>query len=334
MDTELNRIRTASKPSCILCGEKGEVLYRDVPDALFGSPGTWNFRKCVSAACGLLWLDPTPLAEDLHLAYGTYFTHEQVHAGLVERLRKGFHLVYLALNWAVARFFGGYEAKRRMGLMYLDSATPGRLLDVGCGDGTFLNRMRRHGWSVDGLDFDPQAIKNAKLRYGLELRTGDLQSAHFPDDNFDAVTLSHVIEHVPDPISLLQEVRRILRPGGRLVVTTPNADSIGHQKYREHWFGLDPPRHLQVFPLDALRDCAVRSGFTEPEITTTAANADIFIGSSCSIREAAKHSQSGRVRPGIRIMRGLYALVMQQREFTALRKNSGIAEEAVLVGNK
>src|SRR6185369_11326195 len=75
MCAESNVIRTVPRPECLLCGSKGELLYRSLPDRLFGAPGTSDFKRCPNPDCGLLWLDPKPLAEDLHLAYKQYFTH-------------------------------------------------------------------------------------------------------------------------------------------------------------------------------------------------------------------------------------------------------------------
>ena len=115
---------------------------------------------------------------------------------------------------------------------------------------------------MEGVDFDARAIHRAKAKFGLELHVGDLKSAGFQGAYFDAITLSHVLEHVPDPIALLVEVRRLLRPGGRMIVTTPNPASLGHQLYRSHWFGLDAPRHLWLFTLSALQRLGTQAGFS------------------------------------------------------------------------
>jgi 2-polyprenyl-3-methyl-5-hydroxy-6-metoxy-1,4-benzoquinol methylase len=216
--------------------------------------------------------------------------------------------------------------------MFLDEIRPGKLLDVGCGDGEFLNLMRGAGWAVDGIDFDSEAIENAKRKYGLELRHGVLGNFEFAENSFDAITLKHVIEHVPDPIGLLREVRRILKTDGRMTVVTPNSLSFGHSHFKEYWFGLDPPRHLQVFSAKGIASCAERAGFQVIETRSTAANADIFIGASYSIRDSQDHRSSHRPAPSF--FRTAKAVYGQYREHFLLKSSPDRGEEAVLLAEK
>jgi SAM-dependent methyltransferase len=81
------------------------------------------------------------------------------------------------------------------------------------------------------------------------------------DETYDAVTMSHVIEHLHDPVSALQEVRRILKPGGTLWIVTPNVESIGHRRFGVNWRGLEPPRHLVLFSGASLAEALDRAGF-------------------------------------------------------------------------
>ena len=138
----------------------------------------------------------------------------------------------------------------------------GRLLEVGCGGGDSLALLQELGWDAEGVDFDPEAVANARAK-GLRVRQGDLAGQGYPSSSFDAVIASHVIEHVPDPEALLVEALRVLRPGGTLVLYTPNAASLGRRHYREDWRGLEPPRHLHVFTPQALSALTRRAGFAE-----------------------------------------------------------------------
>jgi 2-polyprenyl-3-methyl-5-hydroxy-6-metoxy-1,4-benzoquinol methylase len=218
--------------------------------------------------------------------------------------------------------------------MFIDDLKPGKILDVGCGDGAFLNLMRGRGWSVEGVDVDAKAVARAKAKYGLELRCSNLRAAGFPHDTFDAITLSHVIEHVPDPPGLLAEMARVLKPGGRLVATTPNIRSRGHKTFQRDWRGLEPPRHLNIFSLNALRECARRAGLEVVETTSTAANADIIAGGSFFIRHFNQRLDRNAPLPKINLVRALRSMLFQYAEFFSLRNDPHAGEEAVLICGK
>ena len=224
-----------------------------------------------------------------------------------------------------------------MRLMFLNDMKPGKLLDVGCGTGIFLKRMHGLGWSATGIDFDAKAIENSKKMYGesITFLNTDLTGAKFPDSSFDAVTMSHVIEHVPDPVALLTEVRRILKAGGRLVITTPNIRSFGHEKFQDCWVGLDSPRHLQVFSLPALQTCARKAGFDVMKASTSSAHADGLFGISFGFKEAkAKVNFFYEMKAQFNFIRGLRSQLLQYQEAWRLRHNPECGEEAVLVCQK
>jgi ubiquinone/menaquinone biosynthesis C-methylase UbiE len=331
MQSGQTEIRTKGRTHCLLCGSEGKELYRDLSDPYFGTPGLWRHKRCPKNDCGLVWLDPAPIEQDLHLAYQTYFTHgaEDGKPSFAARLRSSLYSIYQGAQKIPATLTGLAAAKKQMSVMFLGDLKPGKVLDVGCGDGKFLNRMKQLGWSVAGVDFDAKAVANAKSMYGLDLHRGDLASAKFPDNSFDAITMSHVIEHVPDPLALFAEVRRILKSGGRLVLTTPNSGSFGHEKFKQYWFGIDPPRHLNIYSLKTLRECARRVNLKVIETISTAANADIFLGGSFSIRDSENHRTDAHPRPNP--ARILKTIALQYREHSQLRTQPDCGEEAVLI---
>ncbi len=334
MQAAAKRVRTQERPRCFLCGAEGKPFLQGLVDPFYGVEGTWNFKRCATPGCGLIWLDPMPVSEDLHLAYQQYFTHGESEnkPSSAKRLRAVLYGMYQTASAVPATVLGLRHSQRRLENMYLDDLRPGRLLDVGCGDGIFLARMRKCGWDVEGVDVDAKAIEHGKAKYGLRLHCGDLASVRLPDSSFDAVTLSHVVEHIPDPTELLKEVRRILKPGGRLVLTTPNNGSQGLRRFQGYWFGLDAPRHLHVFSLDALSRLARTAGFEDIQATSTAARADIFIGASFSIESAKDHRSEHQPPP--HPLRTLKAVMWQYREHFALRAQPDCGEEAVLIAAK
>jgi 2-polyprenyl-3-methyl-5-hydroxy-6-metoxy-1,4-benzoquinol methylase len=124
----------------------------------------------------------------------------------------------------------------------------GRLLDVGCGSGGFLREMHRlGGWQVQGIEIDPDMVRFAQAELGLDVSQTRLEEADFPDHAFDVVTMWDVLEHMHDPLTVLREIRRILRPGGLVICSTPNVASLDAAIFGRYWIGFDVPRHLYTF---------------------------------------------------------------------------------------
>lgn len=262
---------------------------------------------CSNGDCRILWLDPIPDPSELWKAYRTYYTHpdypdvalrqdlpRKVFRAAVQKiedayLARTYHYdvfperstgIWLAL---LAWMMPWRRTDWDVSVMFLPSLAGGRLLEVGCGSGKLLANLARKSWNVEGLDLDPLAVENARRR-GLEVRLGDLESQHYPDDCFDAVVMSHVIEHVVNPSTLLLECYRILKPGGILSLITPNALSLGHRMFGKSWYALEPPRHLHVFSPAALSQLTAKCGFRESRTFTTVRDGDGLFATSLSIR--------------------------------------------------
>jgi SAM-dependent methyltransferase len=115
---------------------------------------------------------------------------------------------------------------------------------------------------------------------------GALKEQALPDAHFDVILMSHVIEHLPDPLDELIECRRILKPSGSIVIATPNARGLGHLAVGRHWLGLDPPRHLQIFTAKALTRLLAMSGFRPLQVRTHAGVAASWMVASQWRRDA------------------------------------------------
>jgi 2-polyprenyl-3-methyl-5-hydroxy-6-metoxy-1,4-benzoquinol methylase len=287
---------------CAFCGSTGDEVYSGLQDRLFGAPGRWSVRRCEDH--DLWFVDPRPTGPDLASTYASYYTHETVGARVPLRRT----LWNLAVSEVAANRFG-YAPSRRgkefgsralvrkfveilvrvptlrdVGaafVMWLPGTRPGKLLDVGAGDGRFLKRMRDAGWDVLGLDTDEVAADLARNRFGVEVRTDPLHTLVELGRKFDAVTMSHVIEHVGDPVATLGECWELVAPGGRLVVLTPNVRSEGHRVFGDDWRGLEPPRHLFIFSIASLRACAEAANVPLTVLRTTARGA-AYIGAASS----------------------------------------------------
>ncbi|MGD8376377.1 MAG: class I SAM-dependent methyltransferase [Acidobacteriota bacterium] len=270
-------IGTVPRPACILCGSDGRPAYEGLTDRLYGAPGTWRMVECRNPDCRLLWLDPSPAAEDLPRLYESYFTHEDpprrrtMSRRILRWLERGYlHRAYgyhpdmpatgPALAASLLRLHPGRRAQADAMAMHLEHCAGGRLLEVGVGNGETLRGLSELGWRAQGIDLDPRAVARARVR-GLRVDHGTLEEQAFAGGSFDAVVSSHVIEHVPDPVGMLRECRRVLRRGGSLVVLTPNAESFGRRHFGADWRGLEPPRHLHLFGAASLAAAARKAGF-------------------------------------------------------------------------
>jgi SAM-dependent methyltransferase len=149
----------------------------------------------------------------------------------------------------------------------------GRLLDVGCSIGLFLDLARKRGWAGVGIEFAPRALAYAREQYGLEVLDVPLDEAGFADESFDAVGLLSVLEHTNEPRRMLGDVARVLRPGGAVYVVVPNVESLACRVLHERARTFDGRNHLVYFSPATLRDCLDRCGFDVPQVATTVSSA-------------------------------------------------------------
>jgi 2-polyprenyl-3-methyl-5-hydroxy-6-metoxy-1,4-benzoquinol methylase len=273
-----NEIRSRNVSKCYLCGSKGKTLYQNLQDYLFGTSGLWSLSKCSNQDCQLIWLNPMPIEEDIGIAYKSYYTHAEDANNSQSWLRNTFRLVkncYLANKYGYFReliplwkrplgfllyLHLGKRIEVDMSVMCIPKQTNGYLLDIGCGNGDFLHTMQQLGWAVQGIEFDETAASVARQR-NINVMVGTLEDACFPESSFDVVVLSHVIEHVYDPIHLLSECKRVMKPDGRIIIVTPNVKSLCQKIFRKDWRGNEVPRHIMLFSESTLAECISRAGF-------------------------------------------------------------------------
>jgi 2-polyprenyl-3-methyl-5-hydroxy-6-metoxy-1,4-benzoquinol methylase len=263
-------------PCCFLCGKAGQPLYAGLVDWLFSAQGSWGMRSCT--ACEVIWLDPQPAVEDIPKLYARYYTHRSLATTPFEDLRRATSQCVIGRmgyqvdqpNEMLPRLLSHIPSVQKAGALEVMDIPPSRmgtLLDVGCGNGEFMKRMQSFGWKVSGVDPDPAAVKWGKQQ-GLEVFQGMVSDVP-AGASYDVITLNHVLEHVPDPVELLRECRRRLRPvTGTVVLTTPNIKSLGHRWFKGYWRGLEVPRHLRIFSPEALISCVARSGLRLQSIRT------------------------------------------------------------------
>ncbi|MDH4324422.1 MAG: class I SAM-dependent methyltransferase [Betaproteobacteria bacterium] len=321
-------LRSAPSPKCIACGGGGVELYQGLTDYLAGTPQTWRMVRCARATCGLLWLDPQPLAADLIKAYATYHTHSRPSRSAAELGLSALNAACKLTSRLLEVGSGLGRQRRQLRTMFIGRATPGRLLEVGCGSGRFLARMRRAGWQVQGTDFDPAVARRVHRKYGLQIDVGDLAALGYPTGAYDVVALSQVIEHVHDPVALLRECSRVLRPGGRLVLSTPNAAGLAHRRYGRYWRGLEPPRHLHVFTPNALAACTRASGLRVEQLATLSAESASVYRASDAMRQAGERRKSSAA---VRVVR---SWILRYVEFLETQRDPDLGQDIFMAAAK
>ena len=232
--------------NCILCGKSGGRLFEKadkfLPHERFG------VVRC--SACGLAWVSPRPSAQEIGRYYPETYSWKPQAEGresLVHRAERGYRFDLL-------RF------ETRMLLRWTDLAAGDRVLDVGCGSGDRMLVMKERGLEPAGVEIT-SAADYARQRLGLDVRRGTIEQAAFPPEWFRAVTLHNVLEHVHDPRSLLAEARRVLVPGGWLVVQVPNAASLQARLFGRRWAAVDVPRDLYYWTPALLARLLESEGF-------------------------------------------------------------------------
>lgn len=209
---------------------------------------TAGATRVVRCRCGLVFVTPQPTRARLEAAYDPeYYRAWDAQGSARDRI------------W-----------RARLRTLATLSPTPGRLLDVGCGEGSFLRGAARDGWTVTGTEFSPAGAAIARAA-GVPVFTGELAEAGFPGERFEAVACWHAIEHASDPRRLLGEMYRLLTPGGVLLIATPNLhDRVFRLAYtlarrrRPRLYEPDEREvHLFIYSARTLRQLAHAAGFTD-----------------------------------------------------------------------
>jgi len=341
-------MHSRERSDCHVCGSPGKPLYADLQDRLFSAPGKWQLSKCTNPECGTLWLNPMPIEEDIIHAYQEYYTHTATDtrgSSLKQHLKSYLKMGYTASRYGydisgvtalqkliapLALFFVVGHLQFDYDLMHLPACYKGKLLEVGFGGGDALRNMASLGWEAYGVDFDPIAVENA-LKAGLQVRQGNLEEQGYADDFFNAVTMSHVIEHVHNPRAVLQETYRILKQGGAFVAITPNVNSIGHRLFKRAWFPLEPPRHLHLFTPQAIKRLALEAGFREVEVKTSRRDVYNTYLRSMSIRRTGRAHMDQYANPP---QERLFALCAKAFELLQAKVINLCGGELILIARK
>jgi len=202
-----------------------------------------GFKWVQCDACGMVWVNPQLDLREIQAIYEVGYSRK--HSTEWTRVKK----VPLRYRWLLSKTkqYGGIKA--------------GRVLDVGCFEGHFLNFAKSQGWEVVGTEISQPAMAFAREHLGINVEYGSLEEIGFPDSYFDLVTLNDVLEHLATPRETLIEINRILKPKGILYIWVPNFDSFARFLLGSSWGAVIFPWHFQYFTPMTLRKLSNETGF-------------------------------------------------------------------------
>ena len=233
--------------NCIACSSKVTVELQHVFDTRFGIQNVWNICRCTN--CGIEQTIPAPSPEELKKLYETFYNFGgekgTTYTGFREYFFSShFYRVWLAIDGDVS--FHSVKGS-------------GRLLDMGCNEGRGLSIYQRNGFEVEGLELNEVAAKEARAK-GFTVYTEAVENFQ-PEQPYDVVVLSNVLEHSLDPKNMLFHVHRILKPGGQVWISLPNSNSWLRYVFGRYWINWHVPFHIVHFSPEPLKRLLQDAGF-------------------------------------------------------------------------
>lgn len=230
---------------CPLCDSgKISLLFRCTDH--FISKELFQVFKCPT--CGFVFTQDCPEESEIGKYYESddYISHSDISTGLSNKIYR------LARNIMLRR--------KKSIVQKITGLKKGSLLDIGSGTGHFAGTMKQAGWQVMGIEINEKARNFSVENFGIEA-AGPEKLHALQADNFDCITLWHVLEHFHDPFKYAAEIHRLLKPGGICVIALPNSGSYDAVHYVKYWAAYDVPRHLWHFNPDTFRLFAEKTGF-------------------------------------------------------------------------
>lgn len=231
-----------SPVQCLLCRAASVEPYCVARDLNWGLPHEFGYLQC--KACKFVFQWPQPEASTTNTMYPEFYgtNLSGANAGIESHVES--------------------SANRKRADVLARFCSGGSIFDVGCGDGVFLEYMRRRGWAVGGVESAPEHVAFAREQFKMsDVSQGSWPGSGIGGQKWDVCSFIHVIEHLPRPIEMLERARDVLRPDGLLMLETPNVLSWPARLFGSNWVALDAPRHLHIFSPDSLGVCVERAGF-------------------------------------------------------------------------
>lgn len=227
--------------NCHFCNSNEYTIFKELDG--------YQLMRCKQ--CGLVYLNPLQIPQEINKEYSAEYHIER----LLEKEPQTEEEIEEEINKTI-------EMTEEIGKQFVER---GKLLDIGCGAGFFMACLKRHGWDVTGVDISEWAGKFARERLELEVFTGNVEDIQF-SNKFDAVTMNHILEHLPDPVKTLKKVSEIITEDGVLIISGPNLNSFDRIWHGGEWRGYTDRTHLYFFTPKTYRMIIEEAGFSVQRI--------------------------------------------------------------------
>ena len=247
---QLRRKLASHAVPCPLCNSRASSRICKTPNvhmAVFRDIFAERVVQCKN--CGFIFTNPRPTLGALE----RYYTDDYALEGL-------------SVPRTLEEFLGDshkeiWFSKDRDFELVTERKTSGRLLDIGCASGTLLWLAKQKGFAVRGVEVGRGSAEYVRTVLDIDVFCGQLEDAGFPDNSFDVITMFHSLEHVPNPRTVVREVRRILADSGIFIVVVPNYSAWSSERHGADWIWLQPQNHYSHFTPESLRNLLAWEGF-------------------------------------------------------------------------
>lgn len=232
---------------CPVCQSQTFEVYLTVRDYTVSQE---QFKIVTCKKCGFRFTNPRPDSEAIGEYYKaeSYISHTNTSKGLISKIYQ-----------EVRKF----TLKGKLNLINRLSPQKGKLLDVGCGTGMFLNVARENGWKVNGIE--PDAGARAIAEETNQIKINDEILSSFQQETFEVISLWHVLEHIHQLNETIEWLKARLSKDGSLIIAVPNHESKDAKIYQEQWAAYDVPRHLYHFSQNSIKELFAKHGFVLKE---------------------------------------------------------------------
>ena len=238
-------MKIKNRKSCPVCGGGDIKHFINTVEThgkkVAGTKKKYNYLRCLK--CEAIFLNEVTLENEI---YRKHYLSIDENCGFI---KSNIENIYSYMN---------NSAKKWLIFSFVKKRKKKSILDIGCGNGLFLNSFS-DDWEKYGTDL----LKNKRIKGGGHVKYlyGDVLKINFKKRYFSAITMWHVLEHISDPVKLLNKSRKFLRKNGCLFLSTPNSSSYGMSLGKENWFHLDAPRHLVIYNKRSIQALLERTGY-------------------------------------------------------------------------